>query len=130
MEKKTTSDRLKELMRINNWKQVDLIAITHFPKSAVSQYVSGKRLPRQDKLTVIADACHVSEAWLMGYNVPMEKAESTIDNVTLTLDEANVLQMYSELNDNGKKYIKEQLENAVQLPKYIVKGKGDAEKMA
>ena len=73
MGRKNTSDRLKELMSMNNWKQVDLIQKTRIPKSAISQYISGKRLPRQDKLTIIANACNVSEAWLMGYDVPMRK---------------------------------------------------------
>ena len=43
-------------------------------KNDLSQYVSGKVEPRQDKLTILGLALDVSEAWLMGYNVSMERS--------------------------------------------------------
>lgn len=42
-------------------------------KSDISQYVSGKVEPGQDKLTILGLALNVSEAWLMGYDVPMAR---------------------------------------------------------
>lgn len=39
----------------------------------MSQYVSGRTEPGQDKLTILGLALNVSEAWLMGYDVPMER---------------------------------------------------------
>lgn len=55
--------------------QKDIIKKTGIPKSSMSMYVSGKRNPRQDKLSLIADAYGVSETWLMGYDVPMLKSD-------------------------------------------------------
>lgn len=73
MKKKTTAERLIELMNYFDIKQNDLCQRTGIPKSAISMYVSGQRNPRQDRLSAIAEAYGVSEAWLMGFDVPMEK---------------------------------------------------------
>lgn len=70
--KSTTSERLAELMDYYNINQADLIKKTGIPKSSMSMYVSGQRKPPQNKLTVIAEAYNVDEAWLMGYDVPMK----------------------------------------------------------
>lgn len=42
-------------------------------RNDLSQYVSGKVEPKQDKLTILSMALNVSEAWLMGYDVPMAR---------------------------------------------------------
>lgn len=39
-------------------------------KNDLSQYISGKVQPGQDKLTILGQALKVNEVWLMGYNVP------------------------------------------------------------
>ena len=49
-------------------------------KSDLSQYVSGKFEPRQEKLTILSLALSVSEAWLMGYDVSMERKGGTKAN--------------------------------------------------
>jgi len=69
----TTANRLKKAMGIRNMRQVDLIEKTQIPKSAMSQYISGKFLPKQNRLTALAKALDVNESWLMGYDVPMER---------------------------------------------------------
>lgn len=84
--RKTTADRLKEIMRDRNLKQKDVlemakpICITYRLKlnsSDLSQYVNGKVEPGQTKLFALAKALDVNEAWLMGYDVPMEREDST-----------------------------------------------------
>ena len=77
--KSNSKERLNELMNYFGIKQTDLSKRTGLPKSAISMYVSGNRQPRQDKLTIIADAYGVDEAWLMGYDVPMFKTENEED---------------------------------------------------
>lgn len=71
MKNSNSAERLKELMNKLDIKQSDMVEKTGIPKSAISMYVSGQRLPRQNRLSTIADAYNVSEAWLMGYDVPM-----------------------------------------------------------
>jgi len=46
-------------------------------KSALSQYVNDKQSPDQDRLYLLAKTLNVNEAWLMGYDVPKERKESS-----------------------------------------------------
>ena len=66
-------ERLKEAMELKNISQTELCLRTGIPKSAMSQYVSGAFIPKQDRTYLIAQALDISESWLMGYDVPMEK---------------------------------------------------------
>ena len=83
MKPSNTSERLRLIMSKQNLKQVDILSLAHpyckkygvsLGKTALSQYISGKFEPRQDKLTILGLALNVSEAWLMGYDVPMERS--------------------------------------------------------
>ena len=75
--KTTTAERLKYLMESRNLRQADILEMiqpycqrygVNIPRNALSQYV-----PKQDKLTILGLALNVSEVWLMGYDVPMER---------------------------------------------------------
>lgn len=77
MKKSSTSKRLKEIMRNRGMRQVDILNTikpiaeatgVRFEKNDLSQYVSGKVEPSQQKLTVLSKALGVSETWLMGYD--------------------------------------------------------------
>lgn len=70
-------ERLKEIMKERNVSQTELCARTKIPKSAMSQYISGAFKPKQDRTYLIARALNVSEAWLMGFDVPMERRNDT-----------------------------------------------------
>lgn len=69
------SKRLATALTARRMKQAELCQITKIPKSAISQYISGAFEPKQDRIYIIAKALNVSEAWLMGYDVPMERQE-------------------------------------------------------
>lgn len=86
MRKYETADRLRKLMTEKNWKQVDVINNSKpfqeklgvkLGKSALSQYVNGVQAPDQKKLALLALTFNVSEAWLMGYDVPRSRVSST-----------------------------------------------------
>lgn len=77
--KSNSAERLNELMEYFGIKQADIVKKTGIPKSAFSMYIRGQRKPRQDKLTIIAEAYNVQEAWLLGYNVPMFKGSEKSD---------------------------------------------------
>lgn len=66
-------NRLKKALSIRDLKPVDLVRITSIPKSAISQYMSGYAKPKQDRIFLIAKALDINEAWLLGYDVPMER---------------------------------------------------------
>ena len=67
----TISERIKEALEINNMKQADLIKKTGINKGALSSYISGKYEPKQNNIYLMAKALNVSEAWLMGMDVPI-----------------------------------------------------------
>lgn len=86
MKEANTAIRLNEVMNMRNIRQVDILnAAAPFcakygvklGKNDLSQYVNGKVEPGQEKLTVLGLALNVSEAWLMGYDVPMERMENS-----------------------------------------------------
>ncbi len=71
-------ERLKETMAHKGIKQVDLINQADtlgfkLGKSQVSQYVSGKTIPRKDTLSVLAQILGVDPLWLLqGENTPQK----------------------------------------------------------
>ena len=69
--KSTFKERLAIAMEANGMKQIDLVEKTKIGKSAISQYVSGRNEPRQNGVYLLAKALDVSEAWLLGFDVPM-----------------------------------------------------------
>ena len=85
MERKSSAERLKRLLQYFNIKQTDLSKRTGIPKSAVSMHIKGERVPRQDRISDIAEAYNVNEARLMGYDVPMRKdnpdSDTGFDNI-------------------------------------------------
>lgn len=70
--------RLYEAMTIRGKKAVDLTKDLGIPKSAVSQYLSGKSQNMDsERLYAIAKYLDVDEPWLLGYDVPMKSDTET-----------------------------------------------------
>ena len=67
--------RIAKAMAVRNIRQSDLAEMTKIPKSSLSLYLKGAYEPKDDRIYILAQALRVSEAWLMGYDVPMEKKE-------------------------------------------------------
>lgn len=67
--------RIAKALEIRGIRQADLAKFTQIPKSSLSLYLKDAYEPKQDRIYEIAKFLRVSEAWLMGYDVPMEKAE-------------------------------------------------------
>ena len=70
-ENETFADRLKAAMKEESMKQVDLISAAatagvKLGKSHVSQYVSGKTVPREDVMKFLAETLNVDAGWLKG----------------------------------------------------------------
>lgn len=87
MKKTTTSERLKCLMSERQLRQVDILNLckpycekynVKVDKNHISQYINGKAEPRQDKLSILAMALDVDEAWLIGFDVPMKKTSDPL----------------------------------------------------
>lgn len=106
MKTSNTSERLKELMALKGLRQIDIAEKTGLGKSAISQYVSGKITPKQDKVYILAEGLNVSPTWLMGYDVPMEKekipATENPNNGYYTDPEVAELAEKLRTNPNGR----------------------------
>lgn len=71
----TCAQRIKTALEMRRMKQVDLCNLADVPKSSLSLYLSGAYEPKQDRIYNMARVLNVREAWLMGYDVPMEREE-------------------------------------------------------
>ena len=69
----TSQKRIAEMMEILKITQADIVKRTKIPKSTLSNYLSGKRIPDQEHLSILADPYGIDPSWLMGYDVPMKR---------------------------------------------------------
>lgn len=102
----TTSQRLKQIMEERGLKQVDILRLAEpyceqfnikLTKSALNQYISGKVAdPRSDKLSILSYALCVSEAWLMGFDVPIERT-TPIPDVSADGRKARLMELFDRL---------------------------------
>lgn len=127
MEIQNTSTRLKQIMAERKLRQVDLLEMVKpfcekynvkINKSDMSQYLSGKVKPGQEKLSMLGMALNINETWLMGYDVPKEK-DYVIENTNLSEDEKILLKNFNSLNKSGKEKLIEYSNDLIETPKYI-----------
>lgn len=71
--KKTISERIIEGLNLRDIKQSDLCSMTGISKGALSSYISGRYIPKQNNIYLISKALNVNESWLMGYDVPYSR---------------------------------------------------------
>lgn len=81
-------ERLRLLMAERGLRQVDILRLTRplcaasgvrLEKNDLSQYVAGKVQPSREKLRILSRALDVSEAWLLGYDYPQQRAQARED---------------------------------------------------
>ena len=108
--RENTAARLKQIMEERKLKQVDILNLSlpyckkydvKMNKSDISQYVSGKNEPGQEKLVVLGMALGVSEAWLMGLDVPKTRK----DNQEIAKEDVDLLWKFSLLEQRDKETI-------------------------
>lgn len=103
----TISVRIKKALKIKGMKQAELCKLANIPKSSLSQYLSGDFEPKQDRIYLIAKALNVSEAWLMGFDVPMErhpKKESPTE-ASLTEGEKALLDLFRRVPEEHQRML-------------------------
>lgn len=149
MNKLNTGIRLKEIMGRKGLNQTDILKLCEpyckkynvkINKSHLSQYISGKNEPRQDKLSILSLALNVSEAWLMGYDVPMEKEidwndfndlENKMQQQLPILEDLSkvfgkdfykLVILYDMLNIDGKQKVQDYIIDICENNKYIKDG--------
>ena len=76
-DKKIFQLRLKEAMATRSIKAAELSRLTGLSKARISQYTNGVYEAKPRAICLLANALDVSESWLMGGNVPMDRADNT-----------------------------------------------------
>lgn len=118
MNRVSTAERLRQIMKERNLKQVDILNLSlpictkyniKMNKSDISQYVSGKVEPSQEKLVVLGMALNVTESWLMGFDVSMERK----DNKTQAEKDFDILYRFSMLNKRDKKIVSDMIDSMI-----------------
>lgn len=66
-------NRIAEALSIRGWKQIDLVERTGIAKSSINAWVKQNWQPKDKPLNKMAKVLDVSEMWLAGYDVPMER---------------------------------------------------------
>lgn len=142
--KETTAERLKEVMKEQHLKQIDILEKSKvyckkynmkLSKTDLSQYVSGKVTPGQDKLFILSLVLNVSEAWLMGYDVPKEKPniknkEGADDKIMTVLKKRkDIMAIVNLLVDNEEEIDPNDVEHSLDLIEVALrlKSKKDSE---
>ena len=73
----TFAQRLRAGLDARQMTQAELSIRSKISKSSISHYLKGDWEGKQDAVYSIAQVLNVSEAWLMGYDVPMDAEHAT-----------------------------------------------------
>ena len=114
----TCSKRIAMALKIKGMKQYELCKLANVPKSSLSLYLSGAYEPKQDRVYDIAKALNVNEAWLMGYDVPMERQIKKISPSATNLTEGETmwLELYHKVSDETRETLVAMMLSFEKLP--------------
>lgn len=98
-------DRLAQAMQIRNISAAELSKKSGLSKAQISQYVNGIYQAKQVALYKLATTLNVSEAWLMGHDVPMQRQT----------EEDQIHDLISDLSQSELKRISDFMEVAGDL---------------
>lgn len=102
----TCGKRIEYALSIRKMKQADLCKIANVPKSSLSLYLKGAYEPKQERTHAMASVLNVSELWLMGYDVPMEKEEVSPDLAPgLTRCEKVMLELFRQIPESQQEVL-------------------------
>lgn len=106
-------ERMKQIMDEEGLRQTDIVDLCKpfsvrygipITKSDISSYCSGRSEPQQNKMYVLANALHVSEAWLMGYDVKRTQDRNTIAEAKEDID---LLSKFGALSERDKTVVRQ-----------------------
>ena len=84
METDSFANRLQKALIIRDMKPIDLARKSGLNKAIISQYLSGRYKAKQDNIYILSKALNINEAWLMGYDVTIDRTpDSERTNIML-----------------------------------------------
>jgi len=101
------AERLRMALNFRNMKATELSELTGINKSTISQYLSNEYVAKRDRIELFAKILNVNEAWLIGYDVPIEtNNQDDLEEYELSHDELkeyeNIKMTTSTLMFNGR----------------------------
>lgn len=124
--------RFQKALEYRNLKPIDIARRTGISEATISQYRSGYSKPKEERLTIIANALDVNPAWLMGLNAPMTVPVSSPPSPSPDLDpdDQELLSKYHMLSDEGKGMLQDRADELIALGKTVEEeAKKDARKL-
>ena len=128
MKNAETKDRIKKALEVREMRQSELVEKTGIDKGQMSSYLAGRYKPKQKNLSLIAEALNVDEAWLMGYDVPMERSSDLGFTTSVSYDATNwmkhtaneqeLLNHFSKLNLKGEEEAIKRVKELIYVPDY------------
>ena len=115
----TISERLQFVMDKRKIKQIDLARVADVNQGALSRYLKGSYEPKSATIYKLALALDVSDMWLEGYDVPMERSrkQKEIDfknnlykKIASDMDLLKTISQYYNLPEEKQKTIRDLVE--------------------
>ena len=97
--------RISAALTIRGMKQSDLCKLAKVPKSSLSLYLSEAYEPKQDRVYDMAKALNVDEAWLMGYDVPMDKEKTSPEELALSEGEKMLVDLFRRVPEEKQELV-------------------------
>jgi transcriptional regulator with XRE-family HTH domain len=101
-------ERIKQGLEIREITQTQLAARANIDKGQLSSYISGKYKPRQNNIDALAAALNVNEAWLMGFDVPMERVSNNVETdqlVSKSVECKEILEICEQLSTHNQRKV-------------------------
>lgn len=112
------ANRIRTALKCRRMKQVELCELANMPESSLSLYLKGAYEPKQDRIYSMARALNVNEAWLMGYDVPMERVITKATNtIEVTEDEQKLLDLFRLVPENQQQMVLQMIHAALNTNK-------------
>ena len=107
----TFEKRLDYALKLRNKRPAELSRSTGLSKPLISQYLSGKIIPKSDKLKILADALQVNEDFLLGIS-------NDIDGVNIYpySDDKLRIPIYAPLSCGTGGFVEDDVIDYVQIP--------------
>lgn len=116
----TVSQRLRIAVEKSGKTQAEIVRETGINKASLSRYLKGAYAPKSTALYKLALALDVSDMWLEGYDVPMERSrkQKEIDfknnlykQISQDMDLLRTISQYYNLPDEKKKIVRDLVES-------------------
>lgn len=108
MKKVDIKERIKQGLEIREITQTQLATRANIDKGQLSSYISGKYKPRQNNIDALAAALNVNEAWLMGFDVPMERVSNNVETdqlVSKSVECKEILEICEQLSTHNQRKV-------------------------